>query len=356
MTSTVRTYRSSDTSAPVLTGSAGALVALLDACLVNGYGSQAGAGWTTAFTGTNKRTYTNSATDGTGCSLYVDDTGPGTGGAREARLTGFQAATGLGTGTGQFPSSAQLAIGIGAVVCRKSATADTTARNWTLVADDTVFYLFCETGDLAFVAPLPVMFGDIFSYKTSDPYRCAIIGRNAEFAAWSAASSPGADGFSSLHLASANFLSQRMIGHYLCASFTGVGGSIGFGKHIDHAKTGTFGNNGDLTGSATVATAAAGSGIGANFNNQAFPYPNAVDGGLYLSPIWVHHNGSVRGYLKGLWAPLQDRPLNHNDTYNGSGNMSGKTLLTQSILLPYVLSNANSNVGQVHIETSNTWS
>ena len=46
-------YRSSDAGAPSLTGAAGSLIALLDACLRTGYGTKAGAGWTKPFTGTN---------------------------------------------------------------------------------------------------------------------------------------------------------------------------------------------------------------------------------------------------------------------------------------------------------------
>jgi hypothetical protein len=45
-TMTVRIYRSTDGSAPVLTGQAGKLTDLLDAILVNGYGSKTAAGWT----------------------------------------------------------------------------------------------------------------------------------------------------------------------------------------------------------------------------------------------------------------------------------------------------------------------
>ena len=178
---TVTIYRSTDRSAPTLEGVNGSLVALLDACLVNGYGSQSAAGWTIAYTTTNKRVYRNSTTDGTGFYLSVDDSGPGGGGAREARMTGFQAATGIGAGTGQFPTSGQLGIGIGAVVCRKSTSADSTVRAWTLIADDTVFYLFTETGDLTSpVLPSLFMFGDFFSYGSSDAYRCLIVGRNQE--------------------------------------------------------------------------------------------------------------------------------------------------------------------------------
>ena len=190
-------------------------------------------------------------------------------------------------------------------------------------------------------------FGDFFSYKASDAYRCMIIARNA-----ANGNSQLNDPFPALHATSATFLAQTMVGHYIPRSWTGVGGSIGFGKHIDHGKTGGFGTSGSLTGTTNVVNST-GQSIGFNNNPGAFSYPNGPDGGLYLSPIWIHHSGSVRGYLKGIWAPCHDRPMNHNDTYSGTGNLAGKSFVAQSIL-----SQNNGSVvqGQVHIETSNTWS
>lgn len=347
---TVTTYRSTDASAPVLTGSVGTLLTVLDACLVNGYGALSAAGWTKPFSNSgNIGCYKNSATDGTGFCLNVNDAGPGAGGAREARMTGFETMSALSTGTGQFPTSGQMAIGIGAVVCRKSTTADSTARAWTIVADDTVFYLFTETGDnVTPVTAYPFMFGDFFSFKASDAYRCMIIGRNAENTA-----SASNDGFSALMTTSPVFLTQTMIGHYMPRTFTGIGGALLFGKHIDHAKLGAFGPNGSLSGASVLGFS---NGVCLGYSPSSlssFPYPNGPDGGLYVSPIWLHHSSVVRGYLKGLWAPLHDRPLNHNDTYSGSGNMSGKSFLAQSVVAYNTGVTVN---GQVHLETSSTWS
>ncbi len=357
---TVTVYRSTDASAPTLTGQAGSLTTLLDAVLVNGYGSQPAAGWTIAFTTTSKRSYRVSAVDGTGFYLNVDDSAVTT--AKEAYMTGFETMSAFATGTGQFPTSSLLNLGTspaGAVVCRKSTTADSTARAWTIVADDTCFYLFAETGDNT--SPLqtfPFMFGDIFSYKSSDAYRCMIIGRNI---ANSAALMN--EGFAQLHSTNVNFLTLTMIGHYMARSWTTAGGAIPFGKHIDHGKMGCFGSNLSLTGTSILTEIGVGSfvcQIGANSIGPAvLAYPNGPDGGLYLSPIWVHHSGSVRGYLKGLWAPLHDRPLNHDDTYSGTGNLSGKSFVVQSIVssIPNGIGNVNTALaGQVHIETSSTWS
>ena len=54
----VTLYSYTDVGAPSLAGNVlGGLPPILDACLVNGYGSKAAAGWAIAYTGTNVRTY-----------------------------------------------------------------------------------------------------------------------------------------------------------------------------------------------------------------------------------------------------------------------------------------------------------
>lgn len=125
-------YRSDDTSAPVITGTAGALLTALDAILVNGYGSNAAAGWTSAYTGTNKRAYRQ----GSGLQHYlrVDDAD-----ARLARVVGYGAMSDVDTGTNPFPTAAQIS---GGLYMRKSVSADSTARPWICFATATAFYLF----------------------------------------------------------------------------------------------------------------------------------------------------------------------------------------------------------------------
>lgn len=367
---TVRVYRSTDASAPTLTGQTGSLVALLDAVLVNGYGTQTAAGWTIAFTGTSKRNYTMAA-GGTGMSLYVDDSGPGAGTFKEARVTGFVTSTALGTGTGQFPTTSQQTAPAGALVVRKSATADATARAWTIVADGHTLYMFAETGDQT--APFmayPWMFGDFFPYGPSDTSNCILIARTTEnTAAGGPATFPGAnintvyDGFSGFPVMNNGGLVNTVPGHYVAASYTGVGGSIAVGKHADMAKMGcmigSFGYPGPMQmGYLGSFTLSASSNSGATWVNE-FDYPNGPDTGLYVSPIWIHHNGMVRGYLKGLWCPLQHMPLGHNDTYTGTGVMAGKSLLAQNVLgIVNWASSAAPVLGpaQCHIETSDTWS
>lgn len=330
----VNLYLSTDASAPVLTGSVGSLAALLDAILVNGYGAKAGAGWTIAYTGTNKRDYKQGA-GSNGYYLDVDDSGPGSGGAREARMRGYEAMTALGTGTMAFPLVSQMSTGL---FCRKSTSADSTARVWYCVADSTCFYLFVETGDITGpVYPMAFSFGDIFTNMSGDVYSTLIMGRSTENSAsgsldWVCSCNYGLSACNPLY--GGNYTG----GNYMNRIWTGVGGSIPVSKFTSMLA---------YTGTNTTANGSPGG------NAALLAYPNGPDSGLELSPIWIGHNNSVRGYLKGLWAPCHNQPLAHAQQFSGTGNMAGKSFLALNCV-------SNNNYGplqgQIILETSNTWS
>jgi hypothetical protein len=326
---TVQAYFSTDASAPALTGQVGSLTALLDACLVNGYGSKSSLGWTIAYTGTNQRDYKQGA-GSNGYYLDVNDAAPTT--AQEARMRGYETMSALGTGTQAFPTAAQVSFG---QICRKSNTADATQRKWYLIGDSTCFYLFVDTGD--WVGPsysTGFWFGDFFSYKSGDIYNTGITGRGAE--------NTSSSNYETLPLVCQNgsLINGGFFGgsnHYVDRSWTGVGGAIQFSKFTS-AAAGGFGYT-QCVGSATCLP----------------NYPNSPDGSLLMAPIWIAHNASIRGYMKGLWAPLHNQPLGHGDTFNGTGNMAGKSFLALNV------QNQNTNIGagnygQIIVETSNTWS
>jgi hypothetical protein len=201
-------------------------------------------------------------------------------------------------------------------------------------------------------------FGDFFTYGSSDVSNCIIIGRTTENSGSPAGGNNTPtnvwEGFSQFINTNSTMLSNVVAGHFVAASYTGVGGSIFVGKHTDFAKMGIANNNNWWFQMGR---------LGQIGQNQAesqwtteFVYPNPPDSGLYVAPVWIHHNGFVRGYLKGCWSPLQHLPINHNDTYTGTGNMSGKSLLSQMILGSNNNNSASPAQCQVHIETSDTWS
>lgn len=326
MAGTVRIYKSTDASAPVLTGVAGALITCLDAILVNGYGSMTAAGWTKEYSTTNKAVYRMATTSNTGFYVDVNDAAPVT--AKEAEMRGYEVMSGIATGTGPFPTAGQSSFG---TVLRKSNTADSTARPWYCIADDSCFYFFADTGD--FSSPSYAsgfMFGDFFSYKAGDTYGCAIIGVSSE----NTGATTTNQYMGSLSTTITALNSTAVLGHYVARHWTTVGGAIRVSK---------------FTSPLAYVTGGGAAGIGAD---ATCTYPNGPDSALELAPVWLGHSDSVRGYLKGFWAPLHIQPLGHADTFSGTGNMAGKSFIAINMK-----SSLGFNLnGQLMIETSNTWS
>lgn len=304
-------YRSTDPSAPVLNGLSPTLVTVLDAILVNGYGSKTAAGWTKAFSGTSKAAYLM----GSGAIqhyLRVQDDGPNNQG--EARCTGYETMSNVDTGTNPFPTAAQgLGGSVAAVVLRKSSGG---TSPWVAFADARTLYFFCQPGDVA-GAYCGFMFGEVYSLLTAtDSYRTCIIGRTQE--------AVGSNTNEGMQTTSA--VNAATIGHFLSRSYTAAVGSVTAGKHGDAAKVGTL--------------TAIGPGL--------VPFPNPEDSGLYLSPFWIHENGTgnLRARLRGLWQfvhPLAS--LNDGDTAAGLGDLAGKTFV-------FVKLSPNNSIYAV--ETSNT--
>jgi len=218
--------------------------------------------------------------------------------------------------------------------------------------------LFTETGDYVNPTwPLTFMFGDFFSTAPSDPYACMIIGRNAEnsnnvmYENWPALLNVGFQ------------LNETMSGHFIDRMWNGVGGSVNCAKHVHYTPiwigagqqggggaTGTGGNAPNYTTTTSIGNI----GWNGGAPTPPFPFPNGPDGGLYMSPVWLHHNGVIRGHLKGIWAPQHLTPLNHNDTFSGMSNLVGRSFLAQ-MNMGYNW-NGGAQGCQTIIETSTTWS
>jgi len=125
----VKYYTSEDAGAPVLSGQAGALIALLDKVLVDGYGSKAPLGWTKPYSGTNKAVYRLDHTLNSGRYLRVDDSN-----AQYAIVNAYDAMSDVDTGIDGFPAIATPRY------WRKSNLSDTSARSWAIYGDEAIFY------------------------------------------------------------------------------------------------------------------------------------------------------------------------------------------------------------------------
>lgn len=303
---TVRAYYSTDASAPALIDNvAGKLIAVLDACLVNGYGAKAAAGWSKAYSGTNKAAYRQ----GSGSHQFymrVDDTG-----TTSARVVGYESMSDVDTGSNAFPTNAQVSGGL-----HINKSDSSTARPWAVFATEKFAYIYIGASQTALgtsaARQLIYAFGDFPSYQSGDQYNTILI---ADVAAGTS-SSQFAGCSRSTHSARS--------GHYVARPYTAVAGAVQVGKAVEGRATS--------------------SSIGAG----GYTYPNPINNGMDLSPIYITEANGTRGYLPGLWCPNHNLPANHFDTFTGTGELAGKTFI--------LMDAADGNTrGRVAIETSDTW-
>jgi hypothetical protein len=286
-------YRWDDASAPDLTGDVGSLVAVLDACLVNGYGAKAAAGWSTAYTSTHLRAYRQGA-NSNARYLRVDDSGTGS-----ARVVGYETMSDINTGTGPFPTAAQFS---GGGYIRKSSTTDTVARPWLVAADTKRFYLWvgydlAEATGLNAGDEVPLyFFGDLISLDSGDPYNTFLLcGESASTLPSSAAIAVP---------------TASLAGHYMPRNYAGVDGAIKVVK---------------LSNMRPAASTSGALGVAA----AGCAYPDPATGGMLLDPVTIVELTTVleRGILPGLYNPLHNLPGAGGDTFAGYGSQAGRAFL-----------------------------
>lgn len=299
----VKVYKSTDASAPALSGTVGSMTAVLAACLVTGYGTQTGAGWSSAFTGTNQTVFRPGS--GVRHFFHVDDNAPdATAAAKEAQIAGSETATAWRTGTNFFPTAAQETES--GLVIRKSATADATARPWLVIADDRTAYVFAQTGDAAGVY-MGAAFGEFYSLlTTADAFRSMVIARNLKNSAVTTTGAP------EQMPALAPTPSSTLSGHYMARVYTGLGGSTPFRKWGDGTRAG-------VGSSSTYAN-----------GSQGLVLPEPVTGAIHVAPI--HLNGTtniVHGRMRGNFHLCHDgrSAMNDGDVITGAGAYAGRSFL-----------------------------
>lgn len=291
--------RSTDPGAPLLTGSAGSLIALLDYLLVGMLG------WTKAFVdGTGNIAAYQQPVGSNGFFLRVDNTVAAT-----ARVVGYETMGDVNTGSGAFPTSTQFASGLYVL----TATAGT-AVPWRFFSNGKIFYLFLQTSSGAWVG---YAFGDLVPYKPGDAYDTVLIAGDG--------STVSNNRFFMLNTTYAASLAA----HYMTRTYTQLGTAIVCGKFSDYPRAGgaTYMGNG----------------------GQAYPSP--AEGGVLLAPVWIGEAACARGLLPGLWNPLHNLPLVHGDTFGGVGNLLGRTFEVQG----GINGGGGANSAQCFLETSDTW-
>ena len=260
-------------------------------------------GWVEVQTGTNQRDY-KQGSGSNGFIVSVNDNGPGVGLGKEARIKGFETSTGLGTGTNQFPTTAQGTAGTGgAYVIRKSASLDTAPRVWIIVADQRTWYLMVLTTDVATVYSGSA-FGEFYSLIPNDPGRCLITGRFTENVATMTNAVEALSGIGTTNASLFGALARDAQGRQSPTVFT---------------KMGDF----------YFKTAANGATNLGNFGDIAFPNPS--DNKIYMAIQWVSQTAGgtmLRGRMRGMYQwghPVT--AASDGDIITGAGDLAGKTFL-----------------------------
>jgi hypothetical protein len=199
------------------------------------------------------------------------------------------------------------------LVARKSADAGT-ARSYKIFADDRTFYMLIPSDTATIYQGWA--FGDFYSIMaTPDSYRTFIVGKIVENT--TTATGDRLDVIATTAVA--------VTGHFIPRAYTGLGTSVANGLSGDVLKSG-------------AAVTLAG----------LWPYPNAADGGAYMSQLWVvEPTGPVlRGRMRGFWEwchPIAS--ITDGDTLGGTGTLTGRT---------FEFVKQSGNAGVYLIETSNT--
>lgn len=311
MTLVPNVYSSTDPSAPQLSGQAGSLVALLDAVLVNGYGTGAdtkpGAGWTLAFSAANKRAYRINPVLFSGAYFRVDDSNSIAGGnARTAYVRAFEQMTDIDTGINGAPTVARSANGDN---WTKSIALSAVARAWVVIATAKWFYLFVDVAGQGLEFAAANFAGDVDSYVPGDRYAfCVTSGLIAE---------PHTGG--SLVPSYALFATT-----YMYEAVPGFRGA-----YILRAASGLVGARGLTPG--LPRTTSAGISSNSSFGGGGGAYPSMINGGLFAEEVLLREEpNAFRGRYPNCYAPLHPRPFNDMRRLVGLSGFEGREVLAKS--------------------------
>lgn len=292
-------YRSTDPGAPVLTGQAGSLIALLHAVLVTGYGSGAnvkpGAGWTRPFSNSGVHVYRNSPVSGSGAYLRVRDDAsvdmlntPAL-----AQALAYSSMSDIDTGVDRTPSVAMQAQGS---LIAKATSAGTSARRWLVIATEIGFYLFTQWPTQAQNPNVmgAYYFGDILTAVPGDAYPFAMFGANqltSYSGAWDS------------NVCSLFWASTIDTAVTTTANRTSLGIPGGFVMRSYSDRLSAPGRV------ATCGIVPGGTG-GYSYGSGAYRLgPDPAHGGYNYIPAVVRENShAMRGQLPGVLVPLHSRP------------------------------------------------
>lgn len=311
------TLTQASAGAPTLSGTNGALCAVLDWALVQN-------GWAIEYTATNKRIYR--AGTGNRRRLFVAHDSTLSGSAALAVLRGCEDATAANEAnlTDPFPTVAQLSNANSNVAVSNAANA--TARDYVITVSPTHVIFSCSTQSTASNAWDTFIFGDLAGTEAGDTWATVMmVGASTAFNATTAraVSKAGGPGIS------------PSTAVYLCRS---IDGSI----KSTYANIHQFGANSTIGGLSGATTARAG------YGNRVLRQRAAVNCAGSSTAVSGALHVYQRGWIPNFWVPLHSAigTLTGDDTF-------GDTAYHASAVFRPVI--AGSGVWHI-LETSDTWS
>lgn len=308
-------YRSTDSSAPAISGQVSALRLALNAILVDGYGSQAAAGWTKAYEDAGNHLVAYRPGSGLQRYLYLDDSPTQ---VSELRGYGSMSSISISTAEHPFPRNS-----IATVKCRKSVTANSTARPWICLATDKIFFL--------------IIFGNQTTFASFD-------GGDAHLAFGELQDSPIADskfltfilGATDTSTTSTTATTTRQAFNFNANFNTNAPAGYVEGHWTQIATSQRFLNIASVPWLEQVG------------GGSAFPtYPDPSTGKLLISRQLAQIDDAFYrvGYMPGLWLMCHpSSSFTSMDTFSGSGSLAGRTFLI-----------VKTGAGGVVFETGGNW-
>jgi hypothetical protein len=216
------------------------------------------AGWQKAFSGTNLAAYKSPNPGSTGAYFRINDTG-----TTNARIVGFETMSDVNTGSGQFPTEAQLAGG-GWIPKSNSG-----ARSWYVIANNRTVYIGVAPWSTDSIRFGVFGFGDYSSTKANDAYGAFIFAANGGRETTS---------LNNVHQPLCGNDSSSFVARFSPRSYSSIGIPVALSTFTLYSNL---------------------SGMG------GLTFPNPENNGIIFAPIHVTEGGTVRGRLAGIFSTPQ---------------------------------------------------
>lgn len=287
----INIYKWSDVDAPSLSRIRGSLINVLDACLVNGYGTKASSGWTKEYAETNMAIYR--MPEGSRCYLYVNDNmvsyynNAEVNGYATINTSAVTIEDAITSGTEQFSNHSR-------PYWWKNNNTDTPG-GWEVYATDKCFYL-------------------IGGYATTEGTSTWYDHRNLSF-------------FGDYNCTSSGFPYNTMISHatntstYYFDDYNHMVQGQQFNSSGKYCRRG-WNHIDQPTTIEMKSPIGAATWVG---SHAEFDYPDKLTGACHIDRIKLIQDKTFMGYMPGLYSMLHSTTFTYPFTFEGSGAFSGKT-------------------------------